>query len=304
MFWAEAWLSGARIQRAAPTLASITTLVSGGSALRGIAIDDVAGTIYWTSSNLVTGSRIHRSALNGSGATILLALGSVANPRGIAVDHAGGKIYWVDFDQDAIYQANLDGSSMVLWLPLVSNSHPYGLAFDPVAQHLYWTEYSGKIRRVPTSGGPSTTLVGGLAQPTYIALDPAGGQMYWSEGGAGVQRIYRGPMAGGSRTALGLPLTTYGGIAFQPNATVATPDAPLPSEFALAPLYPNPGRGPVRVEFALPRESHARVTVIDLQGREVAVLMDATLPAGRHEASWGSNAGVSADACMGGIIVS
>src|SRR6185503_16814272 len=114
----------------------------------------------------------------------------------------------------------------------------------------------------------------------------------WSEGGAGSQHIYRGPMTGGSRTALSLPLTTYGGLAFQPNATVSTPtDASLPSDFALAPLYPNPGHGPVRVEFALPRESHVRLNVIDLQGREVAVLMDATLPAGRHETSWASNAG-------------
>jgi hypothetical protein len=42
----------------------------------------------------------------------------------------------------------------------------------------------------------------------------------------------------------------------------------------------------VRVEFALPSERHARVDVIDLQGRQVAVLADATFPAGRHQASW------------------
>lgn len=291
VFWAEANLSGARIQRAAPTLESITTLVSGGSALRGIAVDDVAGTIYWTSSNLVTGSRVTRSALDGSGATILLALGAVASPRGIAVDHAGGSIYWADFDQDALYRANLDGSGMVLWLPLPTNSHPFGVAFDPVGQELYWTEYAGKIRRMSIAGGPMSTLIGGLAKPTYITLDPSSGQMYWSEGGTGAQQIYRGPMAGGSRTALGLPLTTYGGVAFQSNETVSAPDAPLPPDFALAPLSPNPSAGPVRAEFALPREGPVRLSVIDAQGREVAVLVDGTLPAGRHQASWSAIAG-------------
>jgi len=287
VFWAEACLSGARIQRAAPTLASITTLVSGGSALRGVAVDDAAGTIYWTSSNLVTGSRITRSALNGSGAIILNSLGAAANPRGIAVDHAGGKIYWADFDQDAIYRANLDGTLMELWQSLPANSHPYGVAFDPVGQ-IYWTEYAGKIRRAPTAGGASVTLLASLSNPTYIALNPAGGQMYWSEGGAGAQHIYRAPMiVGGSRTTLALPLTTYGGLAFQPNAIVSTPpDVALPQEFALAPLSPNPSAGPVRAEFALPHESQVRLSVIDLQGREVSVLVDGTLPAGRHEASW------------------
>src|SRR6185503_16186773 len=112
------------------TLGGITTLVSGGSVLRGIAIDDVAGMIYWTTSNLATGSSIRRSALDGSGVTTILSLGAIANPRGIAVDHAGGKLYWADFDQDAIYTANLDGSSMA-WVTLPSWSYPYGVAFNP-----------------------------------------------------------------------------------------------------------------------------------------------------------------------------
>lgn len=289
VFWAEGILSGSRIQRAAPTLGSITTLVSppNGSALRGIAVDDAAGTIYWTSSNLVMGSLVTRSALNGSGVTILNALGGAANPRGIAVDHAGGKIYWADFDQDAIYRADLGGSPPELWQTLPAGAHPYGVAFDGVGQQLYWTEYAGKIRRAPVAGGPVVGLIGGLSNPTYIALDPASGQMYWSEGGAGAQHIYRGPMTGGSRTALMLPLTTYGGLAFQPNGTVSAPtDAGLPVEFALAPVSPNPARGRIRAEFALPRESRVRVTVLDLQGREVAVLADGTFPAGRHEATW------------------
>jgi hypothetical protein len=120
--------------------------------------------------------------------------------------------------------------------------------------------------------------------------------MYWSEGGAGAQHIYKGPMAGGVATLLALPLTTYGGLAFVPNASVGAPPEALPVEFALAPLAPNPARGPVRAEFALPRESHVRLSVIDLQGREVAVLADRTYPAGRHEASWDANAGRPAPA--------
>ena len=294
VYWTEAAAVGARVQRAGPSLAGITTLVGGGSSLRGLAVDDAGGKLYWTTSNLHIGCYVRRSALDGSAFTNLIALGSVANPRGIAVDHAGGKLYWADFDRDAIYRANLDGSAMELWLQLSAGARPYGVAIDPNLGHVYWAEYaSGRILRLPTAGGDVTAVFTGLANPTYLTLDLAGGQMYWSEGVAGAQKIYRGPMAGGSRVALALPLTTYGGLAYQPNALADAPPRPpaaLPLEFALAPLAPNPSHGRVRAEFALPHEAHVRLSVIDLQGREVAVLADGTYPAGRHVASWGASA--------------
>jgi len=291
IYWTEAQPSGARVQRVGPSLANITTLVGGGSTLRGIAVDAAADKLYWTTSNLFIGSLVRTAGLGGGAFTNLISLGSVANLRGIAVDHVGGKLYWADFDRDALYRANLDGSGVELWLPLIANTHPYGVAIDASAQQIYWTEYAGKIRRMPIAGGSSVTLYGGLANPTYLALDPASGQMYWSEGGAGAQHIYRGPMAGGTKVALALPLTSYGGLALQPSGLAGAPPGDTPVDFALAPLAPNPSVGPVQAEFALPRESHVRLTVIDIQGREVAVLADGTYPAGRHEATWDTNAG-------------
>jgi len=46
VYWGEAAWSNAKLNRAAPTLASITPLVSGGSVLRGVAVDNVAQLIY------------------------------------------------------------------------------------------------------------------------------------------------------------------------------------------------------------------------------------------------------------------
>jgi hypothetical protein len=86
------------------------------------------------------------------------------------------------------------------------------------------------------------------------------------------------------------PIQTYGGLAFQPNGLLSTPPARLPTEFALASPTPNPSRGHVQVEFALPREARVRVSVLDLQGREVALLADGVLPAGRYQRSWGDGA--------------
>ena len=66
---------------------------------------------------------------------------------------------------------------------------------------------------------------------------------------------------------------------------VAVDDAPAPEAPSLT-LRPNPSRGPVHIEFALPRGARPRVVVLDVMGREVARVSDAWYPAGRHEIAW------------------
>ena len=58
------------------------------------------------------------------------------------------------------------------------------------------------------------------------------------------------------------------------------------TEFALARLSPNPSADAVRIDYTLPRAARVRLRILDIQGREVAVLADGVLPAGRHQATW------------------
>jgi hypothetical protein len=46
----------------------------------------------------------------------------------------------------------------------------------------------------------------------------------------------------------------------------------------------------VEIEFTLPAALHARLEVFDLQGREVARLLDEMRPAGRHRVNWNPGA--------------
>jgi hypothetical protein len=59
---------------------------------------------------------------------------------------------------------------------------------------------------------------------------------------------------------------------------------------ALAPPAPNPTRGALRFSFDLPRAMHARLEVLDVQGRVVAALAEGDFGAGRQERVWDATA--------------
>jgi len=62
--------------------------------------------------------------------------------------------------------------------------------------------------------------------------------------------------------------------------------AVLARRFELTGVTPNPGSGPVRIDFALARESAVQVDVLDVQGRHVASLVHGPLAAGAHAVEW------------------
>jgi len=57
------------------------------------------------------------------------------------------------------------------------------------------------------------------------------------------------------------------------------------TDFAMR-LTPNPSRGATQVEFTVPRESRIRISVVDVHGREVALLAEGNQRAGRYRAVW------------------
>ena len=60
----------------------------------------------------------------------------------------------------------------------------------------------------------------------------------------------------------------------------------IPSEFKLLQNYPNPFNPTTNIRFGLPKESSVRLTVFNILGQEVAVLVNNTLPAGFHKVSF------------------
>jgi hypothetical protein len=70
------------------------------------------------------------------------------------------------------------------------------------------------------------------------------------------------------------------------NPSATRRDRANPGAFRLEPNYPNPFNPSTTIRFSLPRPARARVTILDLLGREVAVLEDGKLEEGVHEVRW------------------
>jgi flagellar hook assembly protein FlgD len=61
--------------------------------------------------------------------------------------------------------------------------------------------------------------------------------------------------------------------------------------FALGHPSPNPAKGTFTLSFDVAKSAGVKVNVLDLQGREVAVLAEGEYKPGRHSVRWNARAG-------------
>ncbi|MEM8486713.1 MAG: hypothetical protein AAF564_14270 [Bacteroidota bacterium] len=64
----------------------------------------------------------------------------------------------------------------------------------------------------------------------------------------------------------------------------------LPGTFLLEPNYPNPFNPSTTLRFNVPEDAQVRLSVFDITGKQVAVLVDAYKAAGQHETVWRASA--------------
>jgi hypothetical protein len=135
----------------------------------------------------------------------------------------------------------------------------------------------------------------GFAQPellSRVALERSASE-------AGPWTVVQDALAGGGRTAEFVDREVEAGQtyhyrlsgAIRSGATmtfgrvVVVAGAAIES-FELSSVAPNPTSGPTTVDFALPRAAHLRLAVLDVQGREIALLANGAYEPGRHQVTW------------------
>jgi hypothetical protein len=164
------------------------------------------------------------------------------------------------------------------------------------------------------NAGTDTLNIGSIRDLTWTAADPYQGvvavDLFLSrDGGADFEAVALGiPNSGSCAWTVSGPATSQarlkvvahdaGGNQGQDlsdqdwviggGVTGIEPLAGAATEFALA-AGPNPSSGAVTVEFSVARGADVRVTVQDLQGREVAELARGRFAPGRYRTTWGAS---------------
>jgi hypothetical protein len=118
-------------------------------------------------------------------------------------------------------------------------------------------------------------LTGSLTQGDTIPDDPARA----GEKMNAVFRVYKYPVDYAAFT--GKVLTPGGYVEKLPTAVEAD-DTQLPSSFDLCQNYPNPFNPVTVIRYQLPNPGHVSLTVYDMLGKEVAILIDEYKAAGYH----------------------
>jgi hypothetical protein len=123
------------------------------------------------------------------------------------------------------------------------------------------------------AGGPFDTLATG---------QPNSGTYGWTATGPATADAWLEVVA---HDAAGNSGSDVSDAAFAIGVVTGVDDGPV-TAFALSPVRPNPMRSGGHFGFALPRASSVRLSLLDVQGREVLVLADGEYPAGRHTLAW------------------
>ena len=63
----------------------------------------------------------------------------------------------------------------------------------------------------------------------------------------------------------------------------------IPTSFTLKQNYPNPFNPSTTIEFDLPKESHVKLDIYDLNGKLITNLFDKYINAGLHTINWKDN---------------
>ncbi|WP_405891166.1 3-hydroxyacyl-CoA dehydrogenase [Streptomyces sp. NBC_01527] len=199
---------GGRLFSVNPDGSDKQVVVTGCRIPDGVAVDVVAGHIYWTNMGLPpeNDGSIERVDLDGGNRTTIVPGGVTHTPKQLHLEAAGRKLYWGDREGMCVMRCDLDGSNVETLVQTGRGEDDrrdetrwcVGVAVDPAGGHLYWTQKGpsdaglGKILRagvdLPAGEGPAgrgdiEVLFEGLPEPIDLELDLAERTLYWTDRG-------------------------------------------------------------------------------------------------------------------------
>ena len=185
-----------------------TTIASGGHLPDGVAVDVVAGHVYWTNMGVphLDDGSIERCDFDGSNRVTIVPQGVTHTPKQLHFDRPSRKLYWADREGMRMMRCELDGSRVET---LVVTGDPeaqkgdaarwcVGVSLDHAKGQIYWTQKGGdnagvgricragiEIPKGETAETRSDIEVwkDKLPEPIDLEFDPKSRMMYWSDRG-------------------------------------------------------------------------------------------------------------------------
>ena len=201
-------LSGGRIHSVDPGGSNRKTIVTGCRYPDGVAVDAVAGHVYWTNMGVprLDDGSIERVDFDGRNRIVIVPEGITHSPKQIHFDKDGEKLYWSDREGMRVMRANLDGSDVETLVETGRGEIDQrdetrwcvGITVDSRVGKIYWSQKGpdnaglGRIFRanidLPKGEGAATrsdieVLFDHLPEPIDLELDPVHRMLYWTDRG-------------------------------------------------------------------------------------------------------------------------
>jgi WD40 repeat protein len=166
--------------------------------------------------------------------------------------------------------------------PMLSSPADKSTNVPPASVTLHWkpvpgaTSYKLEVAMTASFSSGVTPATIPAAAPdtgysyTLTALQP-GVTYYWH-------------VAGRNTVGLGSYSPTWSFATQPPGASVEEPSTLSNGGYSLSDIVPNPLTNRAKVDFVVPARTHARLSIVDERGDQVAVLLDRAVEAGTHSA--------------------
>jgi len=156
------------------------------------------------------------------------------------------------------------------------------MTFSPANGTIQVETYSPVLQQFETDADSRFTLTYDMTTPAFQMLGSSSGV----SSGTNADFVWSGltpntPYEWYATVSDGNVTTSGPKWKFTTSATVGV-GTPRLAQIELGAIVPNPNHGRAHLSFALPSAASVRLSLIDVQGREVAVLARGTFEAGRH----------------------